>query len=163
LLLGDISVRKNPTDGYWYAVGLYGGSLNDMRIYRNKDLTNDNTWEPLGSVFADGRPSWATAATPDPNICFADDRAYVLFTGGKAQGQWSTGIVEVDLVTGKAKGPSVILLQYGAYPSWMKSALSDLVFVPSGHDGVDRIFAFGGVPYYSGQNAVWGCLDLPAS
>lgn len=163
LLLGDISVRKNPADGYWYAVALYGGSLNDIRIYRSKDITAGNTWELVGSVFADGHPSWATTATPDPNICFADGRAYVLFTGGKVADQWSTGIVEVDIITGKAKGPAAILLKYGAYPSWMNSVLSDLVFVPAGHDGVDRIFAFGGTPYHSGQSAVWGCLDLPVS
>lgn len=160
LLLGDISVRRNPADGYWYAVGLYRDSNTDMRIYRSKDILSDDLWEPVGAVFANGRPSWATASTPDPNICFVDGRAYVLFAGGKVVGQWNTGIVEVNMTTGMAKGPAVILLEYGTYPIWMNSVLSDLVFVPSGHDGVDRIFAFGSVPYHSGQSAVWGCLDL---
>jgi hypothetical protein len=163
LRLGDISVRKNPVDGYWYAVGLYNSSNNDVRIFRSKDILNGNRWEQVGAVFADGYPSWASLSIPDPNICFVDGRAYVLFTGCAAFGIWCSGIVEVDTATGKAKGPATILLKYGAYPSWAESGLSDLVFVPEGHDGVDRIYAFGSVPFYSGQNAVWGCLDLPAS
>jgi hypothetical protein len=161
LPLGDISIRKNPEDGYWYAVGLFDGSTNDIRIYRTNEIVTSNNWEPVGVVFADGHPSWASNYLPDPNICFSGGKAYVLFTGGQELGKWNTGIVEVDLVTGKAKGTPEILLQYGAYPRWMNSPLSDLVFVPSGHDGVDRIFGFGSVPYLSGQNAIWACLDLP--
>ena len=163
LLLGDISIRRNPADGFWYAVGLYNNSNTDIRIFRSKDILNGNKWEQVGAVFADEHPAWASYSTPDPNICFADGKAYVLFTGGSVDGIWSTGIVEVDIKTGKAKGPSTVLTKYGGFPEWADSGLSDLVFVPSGHDGVDRIYGFSGVPYFSGQNAVWGCLDLPVS
>jgi hypothetical protein len=162
--LGDICVRKHPSNGYWYAVGNTDDDGRVTALYRNDNLSDNDGWEVVAAdIWAGGAPAWVEGAYhPDPTLCFLDGDLYLLFTSGQVSGEWNTGITTLDVTTGAASSANIVTLQeYGDYHAWQGGhVLSDLTLLRC-HDGMDRIFGFvnPGSFYFDGEGP-WACMEL---
>lgn len=169
MTLGDISVRRNPLDGKWYAVGIIADTSDDTTaLYVNSDITNNAGWTQITADLWQGgalAPAWAAGNKPDPNIAFLDGRAYLLFTAASvaAPGVWSGGIAAIDLASGVVVGAPVQLSEPATYQDWQRgNPISDLVLL-RGPDGVARIYGFVNAPADAAGAWGWGVLDLSAA
>lgn len=168
LPMGDLSIRRNPADNYWYAVGLSDTvDPTVLSIYKsgsNTDVTV-NTWTQVCANVWDGDtplPDWSAFACPDPNIAFVDDEVYLFWSGRLTdQDPNGTGVVRLDSTTFQATGPVVRIQRGDDYNTWQNgNVLSDLVYLDC-PDGVERIFGFTGNLTYDGTgNGAWACLEL---
>jgi hypothetical protein len=160
--VGDISLLPVQVGGYWYAVGLKSGDDNEHVLYRNSDITVASGWAQVGGdIWGTGEPSWANGPKPDPNLAYYDGQAYLMFTAGPVSGEWSTGIVRIDLPTATVSGDVLMLLQYGLYEEWQDGAILSDVQLVVGGDGVPHLVAFVNPGTYSPSGTyAWGALDL---
>ncbi|MFL5731601.1 MAG: hypothetical protein ACJ78Q_00250 [Chloroflexia bacterium] len=168
----DFAVRKHPTNGYWYGVGFESGYNAPLLLTRAS--SPNGPWAKLNyetrggeknGVFGDtGAPPWASAARPDPNLAFTrNGRAWVLFTGNaqalpsRNSPTYRSGIVELDVDTGKAIGNAVVLFDHRSHEDLPFTSASDLNLV-SVTGQPDRIFAETDSPNYP-----LAVLELPQS
>lgn len=164
----DFAVRHNPADGYWYGVGFE--IQDNAPLLLTRAAAPGGPWERLnyvpdsreGGVFGDmGAPPWANAARPDPNLAFtADGRAWIFFTGRPQIQQpptvrYRSGVVEVDVTTGKALGNPVVLFDPPLQTNVPFPLATDLNFV-SAPGQPDRLFGYTGNPLYP-----LAVLDVP--
>lgn len=157
IALIDMSIRKHPTNGYWYGVGFPSGTDTPMTLIRA--TSPDGPWTDLGDVFTDaGEPPWASYSRPDPTLAFTGGRSYLLFGGFPAAAEpYKFGIVELNIDTGRVKGSAVS--HYDERDAWQHVGLGDHTFLEVVGQP-DRIFSFvndGGVT----ADYAWGVMELP--
>lgn len=157
IVLIDVSIRKHPTNGYWYGVGFEGYLDSPMQLVRA--TSPDGPWTDMGDVFADaGEPAWSTYSRPDPTLAFTGGRSYLLFGGFPSVSlPYKFGIVELDIDTGRVKGSAVV--HYDERDAWQHVGLGDHTFLAV-EGQPDRIFSFvndGGVT----ADYAWGVMELP--
>ena len=166
----DFAVRQAPATGAWYGVGFE--TEDNAPLLLTRAPSPYGPWEKLnyvpkaltGGIFGDsGPPPWATAARFDPNLVFTPDgRAWTLFTGRATIPSPSptaldqSGIVEVDVVTGKAIGPAIVLFDPRDHPDLPFQLASDLNFI-SVAGQPDRLLG-----YTDNPNAPLAVLDMPS-
>jgi hypothetical protein len=155
----DFAVRQYVPTGDWYGVGFE--TEDNAPLLLTRASTPYGPWEKLnyvpnahaGGIFGDsGPPSWATAARFDPNLVFTPDgRAWTLFTGRATTPTPSpnpldlSGIVEVDLATGKALDDPVVLFDPRLHLDLPFRLVADLNLV-SLPGQPDRIFGYTDTP-----------------
>lgn len=157
-LLIDASVRKHPTDGYWYAVGFVNMTDAPLTLLRATS-PYQAAWENLGDVFEAGEPPWADQARADPNLAFTPDGDYVTFIGRDDGGDMYLSVCGLDLATGRAiKGERAVIDQLPEHP------VSELVYLAVPGEP-ERIFGFQNDGYEGRAEPPegewhWGCLEL---
>ncbi len=140
----DFAVRRSPANGDWYGVGFE--TEDNAPLLLTHAAAPEGPWEKLnyvpnartGGVFGDsGPPSWASASRIDPNLAFTPDgRAWVLFTGRAPAPPpattplYQSGIVEVDIATGKAIGQAVAIFDPQEHPDLPLGSDLNLVSMP---------------------------------
>jgi hypothetical protein len=134
--LADLSVRKHPQSGLWYAVGF--APSGPLELWSAK--VPNGPWSRIGypcDVFNDvGPPAWAALSRPDPNLAFhADGTAWLTFSAfhdhiGGAN-IFRSSIVQLNLFTGRTVGSPVVIFDMGVatIPGTSITGVSDAVLM----------------------------------
>lgn len=157
IALIDMSIRKHPTNGYWYGVGFANGTDTAMQLVRAESPAGP--WTDLGDVFADaGEPGWASYSRPDPTLAFTGGRSYLLFGGFPAAGlHLGFGMIELNIDTARVKGSAI--MHYSEKDAWQPgNGLNDHTFLAV-EGQPDRIFGF--VNANAAGDFPWGVMELP--
>jgi GH43 family beta-xylosidase len=160
----DWQVRKNPSDGWYYASYKDGKS---EQAYIARAISPDGPWQKLTEVFSpDQREAWYSAEQADPAIFFDNGKAYMTFAGwggGSVRvndGQQVVGVVELDPHTFKAAKPAKMLV--APTEDWQKRGggrkVFNPVFIRTSRSGPLLVYAVN--PSSDGVRAGWGYVKL---